>query len=106
MGACFRARAAPTRYTGPTMAATSTRPNRGWRGSMTLPRELALARDGTDLVLIQRPPAELARLRGTGRSWANETISGASTLLADVRGTTMEISATFRVDASTTATRF
>ena len=78
----------------------------GWRGSMTLARELALAREGTDLVLIQRPPAELARLRGTGRSWANETISGASTLLADVRGTTMEISATFRVDASTTATRF
>jgi fructan beta-fructosidase len=78
----------------------------GWRGSMTLARELALAREGTDLVLIQRPPAELARLRGRGRSWANETISGASTLLADVRGTTMEISATFRVDASTSATRF
>jgi fructan beta-fructosidase len=78
----------------------------GWRGSMTLARELALAREGADLVLIQRPPAELARLRGTGRSWANETISGASTLLADVRGTTMEISATFRVDDSTTATRF
>jgi fructan beta-fructosidase len=65
-----------------------------------------LAREGTNLVLIQRPLAELARLRGTGRSWANETISGASTLLAGVRGTTMEISATFRVDASTTATRF
>lgn len=29
---------------------------------------IALAREGTDLVLIQRPPAELTRLRGTGRN--------------------------------------
>jgi fructan beta-fructosidase len=78
----------------------------GWRGSMTLPRELGLVREGTDLVLIQRPPAELASLREKSQRWTNETISGASTLLADVRGTTMEISATFRVDDSTTATRF
>jgi len=41
---------------------------------MTLPRELALVREGNDLVLIQRLPAELASLRGTGQSWANETI--------------------------------
>ena len=41
-------------------------PTSPWRGSMTVPRELALRRQGSGLQLLQQPAPELLALRGQG----------------------------------------
>lgn len=66
-----------------------------FRGALTLPRELALTRTPDGVRLIQRPPAELSRLRGQHWRWENKTIAGASDLLAGVSGQALEIIAEF-----------
>jgi fructan beta-fructosidase len=48
---------------------------------------------------------ELRRLRGEHWEWEAETITGDAALLDEVSGETLEISAEFQVDATTTADR-
>ncbi len=40
-----------------------------WRGSMSIPREIALQRDGDDVVLVQRPVPELNNTGRTKLTW-------------------------------------
>jgi len=44
-------------------------PTPGWRGAMTVPRELALRRGEDGIRLFQRPVRELERLRRDGKQW-------------------------------------
>lgn len=74
-------------------------PTTPWRGAMTVPRDLALRSTPDGLRLIQTPVRELEQLRGDKWSWADEIVTSDSNLLADVRGTTLEIIAEFEVEA-------
>jgi fructan beta-fructosidase len=71
-----------------------------WRGSMTVPRDLALARAPEGLRLIQRPSPELARLRRAQRSWSDQTIADGELALEGLRGDVLEIVAVFGVEAA------
>ncbi|HEU5100708.1 MAG TPA: glycoside hydrolase family 32 protein [Roseiflexaceae bacterium] len=76
-----------------------------WRGSMTLPRDLALTRTSEGVRLTQRPTPELARLRGARHSWSHQTIAAGRHMLEGVVGDALEIVAVFNVDP-TAAERF
>jgi len=68
-------------------------PTSTWRGAMSLPRELSLRQEGSGTVLLQRPVKELANLR-TGCSFRLDQprpINGASDLLGEVRGDSLEV---------------
>ena len=68
-----------------------------FRGTMTIPRELALKTTAAGVRLVQRPIRELAQLRGRHWQWAHEAIAGASDLLAAVSGQALEIIAELAV---------
>jgi fructan beta-fructosidase len=70
-------------------------PTGAWQGAMTIPREFKLKRLHDRLYLIQEPVAELQTLRGQARRWAGERVSPGTNLLAEVRGTRLEIIAKF-----------
>ncbi len=74
-------------------------PTMPWRGAMTIPRELSLRNTAHGLRLMQAPAAELEALRGDRHSWADERITSDRNLVADVRGTTLEIIAEFELEA-------
>lgn len=73
-------------------------PTQPWTGGgMTLPYELNLRSTSDGPRLFQTPIQELKTLRGKAQSWNNQTITGASNLLANVRGKALEIEAEFEV---------
>ena len=85
----------------------------GWRGAMTMMRELSLRRDGQALVLIQRPVRELAGFHGQHQHWTMRQIDKAEIPidlpLSSAQAETapcQSIHVVFRVAASTTAQRF
>jgi sucrose-6-phosphate hydrolase SacC (GH32 family) len=80
-------------------------PTSTWRGTLTLPRELALTRTAQGIRLVQQPVAELQSLRKKRWRWDNESIAAGSSLLDDLSGETLEILAGFQVDGATTADR-
>ena len=78
----------------------------GWRGSMSLPRELSLRQDGKDTVLVQQPVRELDALNKPCVEWDAKKIDRQTILLDQACGSVQEIRVTFRVDANTTASYF
>jgi fructan beta-fructosidase len=81
-------------------------PTSTWRGALTLLRELALSTTSRGVRLTQKPIAELQRLRGEHWGWQDQTIPSGVHLLSGAEGDTLEISADFQVDVSTSADRF
>ena len=78
----------------------------GWRGLMSVPRELSLCQDEKDIVLVQQPVRELENLRKPCQDWTTRKIVSETIALEGVCGSAQEISVTFRVDADTTASYF
>jgi fructan beta-fructosidase len=70
-------------------------PTQGWRGAMTLPRELFLT--SKDL-LIQKPIKELENLRDEHIHIKNQLLAPDKDLLANLQGTTCEIIAEFEFE--------
>ena len=50
-------------------------PTSPWRGALTLPRALSLRQTPAGPRIVQRPVAELRRLRGAARRWAAQTLT-------------------------------
>jgi len=75
-------------------------PPYGWSGTMTLPRVLSLASDGT---LLIQPVEELKQLRTNPRVQRNiEVGDGLRLALNDIEGTELEIAATVDMSGATT----
>jgi len=72
-------------------------PASDWRGQFSLIREMSLARTEQGLRLVQKPVPEMQTLRDTHFRWQNEIIQPGKNLLADLRGSSMEISAEFKI---------
>lgn len=70
-------------------------PGEIWRGAMTLPRELRLAARPEGPRLLQRPAAELRRLRRQERHWPAQAITPGTRPDAALCGDALEIVATF-----------
>ncbi|WP_087137556.1 glycoside hydrolase family 32 protein, partial [Mycetocola reblochoni] len=66
-------------------------PTEGWANHMSVPRELSLESDGDDVVLVQRPVAELDGLRGEAVTVEDIAIDGSVPL--DVAGRSLEFEA-------------
>ena len=66
-------------------------PTQGWRGALTLPRELRLVETATGFRLYQNPLSELTGLRGTAHRWKNQPVEEGSNLLKDFRGNQFEL---------------
>jgi len=78
-------------------------PADGWRGMMSAPRELALARDGGGLRLVQRLPAELTAAWPAPRRFDGLAISEGAAALEDVCGETLLIDVTFDLAGASAA---
>ncbi len=76
-----------------------------WRGAMSLPRELGLARDGDGLALVQRPARELHARRGEPRAYGPITLADTTLPLDPAPGQSVELIASFSA-AAASATRF
>lgn len=72
-------------------------PAEGWRGMMSAPRELSLARDGDALRLVQRLPPELTAGWPAARALGDMRLSEGVTALDDVRGEALLLEADFVV---------
>lgn len=70
-------------------------PTQGWRGAMTLPRELFLTANGH---LIQKPIKELENLRTEHIHFKNEMLAPDKGLLSHLQGKTWEIIAEFELE--------
>ena len=77
-----------------------------WRGIFNLIRELSLKRTGDGIRLTQRPIPELQNLRGAHQHWSEQIIRPDKNILADVRGSSLEILAEFQVTAESDAFGF
>ncbi len=68
-----------------------------WRGSMSLPREMLLVRQGGEIVLVQRPTPQFATLRGDTRRMEAQDLGddGVEIPLACIP---MDITAVFRAE--------
>jgi fructan beta-fructosidase len=75
----------------------NTIPASGWRGALSLIRELSLSRTEEGLRLIQQPIPELRSLRNKNYHWRNEILSPEKNLLADIEGTSLEIVAELQI---------
>jgi fructan beta-fructosidase len=76
-------------------------PMQPFLGAMTLPRRVELKMTDAGIRLVQTPVEELKSLRGESRSWSDEEINGASTLLADMHENVFELIAEWELgDAS------
>ncbi len=80
-------------------------PTSPWRGAMSVPREVGLARTDEGVRLTQRPIGELERLRGDGVRLAGVVADAERDPLddLDLRGKAWDIEVTFKID---TARRF
>ncbi|RCW45435.1 GH32 C-terminal domain-containing protein [Paenibacillus prosopidis] len=83
-----------------------TIPSAGWRGSMTVPRELMLTdKAGVGIRMQQTPAAELQQLRGAVTEIAADTVTSSTYALQGIEGPAYEIIGEFTItDAS--ASRF
>lgn len=75
-------------------------PTEGWRSAMTLPRTLKLASSGNQVVLIQKPVAELQRLKEEGYMWQNIEIEPGTNLLSAVSMSFYELEAEFELQTA------
>jgi len=83
----------------------------GWRGSMSVARELSLRREGQDLVLVQQPVRELDERRKVCLAWTVPNIvSGTLKLGESCNAPPTDLArwldVTFRMDSATTAPYF
>ncbi|MCA9771207.1 MAG: glycoside hydrolase family 32 protein [Myxococcales bacterium] len=77
-------------------------PTTPWRGAMTIPREVGLARRDGHTVLVQQPAAELKALRHRRiASERNRRVEDRSSLLDGIQGDTLEIVAAIRPEGAT-----
>jgi fructan beta-fructosidase len=76
-------------------------PSDGQRGVFSLVREFSLARTSDGIRLIQKPIAELQTLRGKHEHWQEQVIQPNTNILANVRGTALEIIAEFKITDKT-----
>jgi len=72
-------------------------PTSGWRGSLTMIRELSLTRDADGIRLIQTPLPELKSLRRNHFHLQEQVVHPNENPLASIRGTALEILAVFEV---------
>ncbi|XEC97650.1 glycoside hydrolase family 32 protein [Paenibacillus tarimensis] len=70
-------------------------PTEGWRGAMTIPRELTLESRNGEAVLIQRPVKELEKIRTPFVEVEGEAVNELNRLLKDQQLETYEILAEF-----------
>jgi fructan beta-fructosidase len=66
-------------------------PSGGWRGGLTVPRELGLVRDGSALLLTQEPVAELAGSREPLLCLENLALQAARPALVEVHGLHLDV---------------
>jgi fructan beta-fructosidase len=66
-------------------------PSGGWRGALSIPRELGLVRAGDELLLTQRPIAELAGATRPILSLADVSVEQATAALAPIGGLHLDI---------------
>lgn len=72
-------------------------PATDWRGSMSLPREMLLVREGEEIVLIQQPIPQLAALRGEKMRLTGPEL-GAADYKIPLENRPMEITAEIHVE--------
>lgn len=72
-------------------------PTSGWRGSLSLVRELSLKRTEEGIQLFHEPIPEIHSLRNKQHRWRNETFSPGKQLLTNMTGTSLEILAQFQL---------
>jgi fructan beta-fructosidase len=71
-------------------------PTEAWKGAMTIPRELRLRQRPEGVQLIQRPVAEMERLRGAHARWADQRINPGQSLWTHEVSDALEIVITIR----------
>ncbi len=74
-------------------------PSAGWRGAMTLPREITLSRIAGAIRLVQRPVTELKHYRVAHRQWSGQRTDVPS--LTESTGAALEIIAQLDTTAAT-----
>ena len=72
-------------------------PASSWRGTFNLIRELSLRRTKGGIQLFQTPLPEIQNLRNTHYHWGEEMIQPGTNILANVRGTSLEILSEFEI---------
>ena len=80
-------------------------PTEGWRGGMTLPRELQLARTAAGVRLAQKPIAELGRYRGEHWSLSDATMTSGAKPFAHIEAEALEIVVAFQLTDKVTSGR-
>jgi len=73
-------------------------PSSNWRGTFTLIRELSLARTEEGIRLVQKPIPEMQDLRGKHDHWQGKIIQPNTNLLANFRGSSLEMIAEFKIN--------
>ena len=68
-----------------------------WRGAFNLIRELSLKQTDSGIRMFQRPFAEIRSLRAAAYHWGEEIIRPGTNILADIRGTALEILSEFEI---------
>ncbi|OAS21823.1 family 16 glycoside hydrolase [Paenibacillus oryzisoli] len=82
-------------------------PTDGWKGQLTIPRELSLKTVNGDVILAQNPVSELSSLRGTDFSVNNVSVTPQSgNILETVNGKAYEIDVELQLPNSGAATEF
>jgi fructan beta-fructosidase len=74
-----------------------TIPTSGWRGALSLIRELSLKRTAEGLRLVQQPISEIESLRNKAYHWHDEMLTSGINLLAKMDGNPIEILAEFQL---------
>jgi len=72
-------------------------PSQGQRGAFGIVRELSLMHPANGIRLVHKPIPELQSLRGEHQHWQEQIIQPDTNILADVRGTFLEIIAEFKI---------
>jgi Beta-fructosidases (levanase/invertase) len=82
-------------------------PTDGWKGELTIPRELALTNTSDGVRLVQAPVQELQSLRTTMYTAQNKTVtSNSANLLKNLSAGAFEIEADIEVKAGSAVTEF
>ncbi|OAS21824.1 GH32 C-terminal domain-containing protein [Paenibacillus oryzisoli] len=82
-------------------------PTEGWKGQLTIPRELSLKTVNGNVILAQNPISELSSLRGTDFSVNNVSVTPQSgNILRTVNGKAYEIDVELQLPNSGAATEF
>ncbi|MEK3674180.1 GH32 C-terminal domain-containing protein [Paenibacillus sp. FSL R10-2771] len=82
-------------------------PTEGWKGQLTIPRELSLKTVNGNVILAQNPISELSSLRGTDFSVNNVSVTPQSgNILGKVNGNAYEIVVELQLPNSGAATEF